>query len=140
MADQDSQEAEWSQVKRKGGRLRNITAPENSLVSDGNRPNPKPELSENDLESYHKSLLARDSAIADLLGRVDQALRDAYSATPVCTPITTAVLLGPGPYEPSTGSSTARRTAHVQTAVFLSFVAYLGWHPSSSTSPAPLVG
>ena len=57
MAGQDG--GEWNQVKRKGGRLRSIPALINeaadSLV-DGIRPNPKPELSVNDLWRYHESV------------------------------------------------------------------------------------
>ncbi|KAH6854754.1 hypothetical protein B0I37DRAFT_39058 [Chaetomium sp. MPI-CAGE-AT-0009] len=117
MAGQDG--GEWNQVKRRGGRLRNIPAPTNeaadSLV-DGIRPNPKPELSVDDLWKYHESV-TQDSQSTEWWEEVRQLLNSILSE-PGRPAITRAVFLGPGPYEPGNGSSTARRTAHLQTAAF----------------------
>lgn len=128
MAGQDS--GEWNQVKRKGGRLRNIPAPTNeaadSLV-DGIRPNLKPELSVNDLWEYHESV-TQDSQTAEWWEQVRQ-LVDSILSKPNRPTITRAVCLGPGPYEPSNGSSIARRTAHMQTAAFSYLVDRLSWGP-----------
>jgi hypothetical protein len=128
MAGQDS--GEWNQVKRKGGRLRNIPAPTNeaadSLV-DGIRPNPKPELSVNDLWRYHESV-TQDSQTTQWWEQVRQLL-DSILSKPGRPAITRAVFLGPGPYEPSNGSSIARRTAQMQTAAFTYLVDRLSWGP-----------
>ncbi|KAK3298718.1 uncharacterized protein B0H64DRAFT_385911 [Chaetomium fimeti] len=127
MAGQD--DGEWSQVKRRGGRLRNIPAPTNeaadSLV-DGIRPNPKPELSVNDLWKYHESV-NQDSQSTEWWEQVRQLL-DSILTKPGRPAITRAVFLGPGPYEPSNGSSVARRTAHMQTAAFSYVVDHLKSH------------
>jgi hypothetical protein len=114
-----AQDGEWSQVKRKGGRLRNIPAPANNAadsLSDGIRPNPSPELSVNDLLKYHETV-TRDWQTTTWWDQVRQVLEGALDK-PNRPVITKAVCLGPGPYEPSNGSSKARRTAHMQTAAF----------------------
>jgi hypothetical protein len=120
------QEGEWNQVKRKGGRLRNIPAPTNAAadsLSDGIRPNPNPELSVDDLWRYHETI-TKDSQTSEWWEQVRQVLESATSR-PDRPVITKAVCLGPGPYEPSNGSSKARRTAHLQTAAFCFMVDHL---------------
>ncbi|EAQ89469.1 hypothetical protein CHGG_06088 [Chaetomium globosum CBS 148.51] len=139
MAGQDGDAGEWNQVKRRGGRLRNIPAPTNeaadSLV-DGIRPNTKPELSVNDLWNYHESV-TQDSQTTEWWDQVRQLL-DSILNKPGCPTITRAVCLGPGPYEPSNGSSIARRTAHMQTAAFCCLVGCLSRGPSDIGTESPI--
>ncbi|KAL2024268.1 hypothetical protein VTK56DRAFT_9424 [Thermocarpiscus australiensis] len=120
------QEGEWVQVKGKGGRQRKVPTPA-SVVSqsmlDGIRPNPNPELSVDDLWRYHEAMIQEFHALK-LLGEVRQVLEAALSRSNRPA-ITKAICLGPGTYEPSNGSSTARRTAHMQTAVFRSIIDHL---------------
>ncbi|KAK4234200.1 hypothetical protein C8A03DRAFT_18848 [Achaetomium macrosporum] len=121
------QEGEWNQVRRKRGRLRNILSPADGLadsVLDGIRPNPNPELSIDDLWRYHQTL-RKDCEVSEWWQQVRQVLEDASNRRPKTPVITTAVCLGPGPYEPSNGSSKARRTAHMQTAAFCSIIDFL---------------
>ncbi|KAK4247716.1 hypothetical protein C7999DRAFT_14306 [Corynascus novoguineensis] len=113
------QDTEWNQVKRKGGRLRNIPAPMNQAadsLSDGIRPNPNPELSVDDLWKYHHAV-TKEWQSSEWWQQLRQLLESA-SDRPNRPVITRAVCLGPGPYEPSNGSSKARKTAHMQTAAF----------------------
>jgi hypothetical protein len=128
------QDGEWAQVKRKGGRLRNIAAPTTNdaadSLTDGVRPNPNPELSLEDLSKYHETV-TKDWQSTEWWEQVRQVLESA-SSKPDRPVITKAVCLGPGPYEPSNGSSKARRTAHLQTAAFCYIVDHL--------SPSPLRG
>ncbi|KAK4151106.1 hypothetical protein C8A00DRAFT_17454 [Chaetomidium leptoderma] len=122
----DGHDGEWNQVKRKGGRLRNVPAPTNEATdsrSDGIRPNPNPELSVDDLLKYHETV-TKDWQASEWWDQVRQVLKTA-SSQPNCPVITKAVCLGTGPYEPSNGSSTARRTAHMQTAAFCYIVDHL---------------
>ncbi|KAK3311047.1 uncharacterized protein B0T15DRAFT_571490 [Chaetomium strumarium] len=122
------QEGEWNQVRRKGGRLRHIPSPADgladSVLPDGIRPNPTPELSIDDLWRYHQTV-SQDGEMAEWWQHVRGVLDDASNSTNPPVVITTAVCLGPGPYEPSNGSSKARRTAHMQTAAFCAIIDYL---------------
>ncbi len=123
-------QGEWNHVKRKGGRLRNIPAPTNNAadsLSDGIRPNPNPELSVDDLWQHHDKVI-KDPQASEWWEQVRQVLESA-SSNPNCQTINKAVCLGPGPYEPVNGSSVARQTAHLQTAVFCFIVDHLSWSP-----------
>ncbi|KAL2136463.1 hypothetical protein VTI74DRAFT_3482 [Chaetomium olivicolor] len=120
------QEGEWNQVKRKGRRLRNIPAPTNGAadsLEDGTKPNPKPEFSVDEVYRYHE-MVTKDWQASEWWDQVQQVLESA-SSKQNCPIITKAVFLGPGPYEPSNGSSKARRTAHMQTAAFCFLVDHL---------------
>lgn len=121
---------EWSQVKRKGGRLRNLPAPGGNgadSLEDGIRPNPNPELSADDVWRYHQSVADPDDGqTSEWWQSLRQLLEEALNQ-PDSPVITQAVCLGPGPYEPSNGSSKARRTAHMQTAAFCFIVERLSW-------------
>ncbi len=126
MADRE----EWNQVKRKGGRLRNIPAPTNNAADslfDSLRPNPNLELAVDDLWQYHETV-TKDSQTCEWWKQVQHVL-DSASSTPNRPAITKAVCLGPGPYEPANGSSFARRTAHLQTAAFCFIVDHLSLFP-----------
>jgi hypothetical protein len=123
------QEGEWNQVRRKGGRLRNMPSPAEGpadSVLDGMRPNSNPELSVDDLWRYHQAV-SKDSEISEWWQQVRQVLDDASNRSRNLPAITTAICLGPGPYEPSNGSARARRTAHMQTAAFCSIIDHLSW-------------
>lgn len=126
----ETPEGEWNQVKRKGRRLRNVPTPTNiaaDSLSDGIRPNPNPELSVDDLSKYHETV-TQDGHISHWWGQVREVL-DSSLSKPNPPTITKAVCLGPGPYEPSNGSSKARRTAHMQTAAFRFIVDHLSRCP-----------
>ncbi|SPQ19190.1 4b58bd9d-08b4-4186-b050-c129f4a80113 [Thermothielavioides terrestris] len=102
----------WNQVKRKGGRLRSVPAPANngadSTVDDGIRPNPKPELSVDDLWRYHGSVAKSEEwQVSQWWHTVRQLLEEA-SSQPNRPVITQAVCLGPGPYEPSNETRSGR--------------------------------
>lgn len=132
-----AQEGEWNEVKRKGGRLRNIPAPTNNAADsllDGIRPNPNPDLSVDDLLKAHETV-TKDWQASGWWEQVGQVLKVA-SSKPNHPVITKAVCLGTGPYEPSNGSSVAKRTAHMQTAAFCYIVDHLSWGPFSSTNTA----
>jgi hypothetical protein len=123
-----AQGGEWNQVKRKGGRLRNIPAPTNDAadsLSDGIRPNPNPDLSVDDLLKAHETF-TKDWQASEWWEQVRQVLDSALSK-PGIPVITKAVCLGTGPYEPSNASSIAKRTAHMQTAAFCFIVDQLSW-------------
>ncbi|KAK3941979.1 hypothetical protein QBC46DRAFT_87427 [Diplogelasinospora grovesii] len=121
------EEQTWNEVKRKRGRLRHIFTPEvkeGTLSTTGMTPNPSPQFSVGEVGEHHRSvsqdwyasscwLALRDTLIAALSAR----------KRPV---VTRAICLGPGPYEPSNGSSSARRTAHMQTEAFRAVVNLLG--------------
>lgn len=121
-----AQEGEWCQVKRKKGRLHTIT-PE--AQNDLRLPNPSPELSADDLRRYHGNIVHKwlqSEWWKKVLDTWEQALNK--SSPPV---ITTAVCLGPGPFEPKSGNLKMRLTAHIQTAVFCSLVDHLSGTPQS---------
>ncbi|KAK4125376.1 hypothetical protein N657DRAFT_680098 [Parathielavia appendiculata] len=120
------QSGEWNQVKRRGGRLRNLPKPVNNAadsLSDGLRPNPNPELSVGDLLKYHK-FVTEGWRTSTWWAQVRQIVESALGK-PTCPVITKAVCLGSGPYEPSNGSQRAKWTAHMQTAAFCFLVEYL---------------
>lgn len=121
------EEGEWTQVKRKGGRLRNVPAPATNAAADsaayGILPNPNPELSVDDLWRYHKTA-TNDWQVLEWWERM-KGMMELLRNQPDRPPITTAVCLGPGPYEPSNGSAKAKRTAHMQTAAFCFLVDHL---------------
>lgn len=133
-----SQEGEWNQVKRKGRRLRNIPAPVVAGVdsaADGIVPNPNPEFSVDDIWRYHKTT-TNDWQVLEWWERM-KAVMELVRNQPDRPPITTAVCLGPGPYDPSNGSAKARRTAHMQTAAFCFIVDHLSWAAPVSSTLAP---
>ncbi|KAK3900496.1 hypothetical protein C8A05DRAFT_35861 [Staphylotrichum tortipilum] len=118
----------WNQVARKRGRLRHLPAPTTTneaadSLADGTRSNPYPELSVDDLWRYHQTV-TKDWQTTSWWEQLHHVLESASAKTGAPS-VTTAVCLGPGPYEPSTGSARARRTAHLQTAAFCAVVEYL---------------
>ncbi|KAK3694200.1 hypothetical protein B0T22DRAFT_487764 [Podospora appendiculata] len=135
-----AQEGEWNQVVRKRGHLRHITSPSSSSSAPsspntkakatctlaeplGIRPNPNPEFTVGDIRRHHDAVDQEWQASSCW-----QALKEiltAMSTSENRPVITRAICLGPGPYDPSNGSSTARRTAHMQTAAFRSIVGAL---------------
>ncbi|KAK3330711.1 hypothetical protein B0H66DRAFT_72733 [Apodospora peruviana] len=123
------QDGEWNQVSRKKGRLRHVPVPKvkESLVEQlGVRPNPNPESTVDDILSHH-DVVSQEWLASDCWKALRDTLSDALS-TQGRPPITKAVCLGPGPYDPSNGSAAARRTAHMQTAAFRSIVDMIGSH------------
>ncbi|KAK4197122.1 hypothetical protein QBC40DRAFT_334278 [Triangularia verruculosa] len=113
---------EWSQVKRKGRKLRNVSkslADEN-VPSDSLQPNPKPEYSIDDISKYHDNVSKKfkESSCWDQLQKLLDSARSSHHIP--C--VTRAVCLGTGPYDPADGSSQARRTAHMQTAAFCAII------------------
>ncbi|KAK1750299.1 hypothetical protein QBC47DRAFT_426308 [Echria macrotheca] len=111
----------WNQVRRKNGRKRNRAEPRQPT---GIGPNPSPELSIDDIREYHNGI-ARDWLASDswqaLLGILMTATSPQRRPLPICK----AICLGPGPFDPANGSTAIRRTAHIQTAAFVSIVSAL---------------
>ncbi|KAK4230992.1 hypothetical protein QBC38DRAFT_277064 [Podospora fimiseda] len=122
-------EGGWSQVKRKGRRLRHVpnasavTVNDEVSKADGLRPNPSPEYSINDLLQYHKKVKQKFDESNCWLGVRERI--DSVASKKKLPTITKAICLGTGPYDPADGSSQARRTAHVQTAAFCAVVDHL---------------
>lgn len=120
-------EGSWSQVKRKGRRLRHVAKPADEgaskLESDILRPNPNPEYSVGDIFQHHEKLRQRfdeSSCWGDVEKQIDSLVSEKTLPT-----IKKAVCLGTGPYDPADGSSQAKRTAHIQTAAFCAVVDHL---------------
>jgi len=115
---------EWSQVKNKRGRGRKFAVenPKDELM--GTKPNENPQFSVDDMQNYHE-IVQRDWFASDCWKELHQILSDATSK-PNRPLIDKAICLGPGPYDPSNGSSLVRRTAHMQTVAFESIVTALG--------------
>ncbi|KAK3991231.1 hypothetical protein QBC44DRAFT_55433 [Cladorrhinum sp. PSN332] len=118
-------EGGWSQVKRKGRRLRHVTNTLDGEVSkiDGLQPNPSPEYSVSDLLQYHEKIKQKFEESACWSGVKEQI--DSVASKKKLPTITKALCLGTGPYDPADGSSQARRTAHIQTAAFCAIVDHL---------------
>lgn len=122
------QDGEWSQVSRKRGRIRHVSKPkadvdetkENGLRI---RPNPNPEFTVSDIQKHHDTA-KQEWQISDCWNTLKHLLAIALSDSNY-PPITKAICLGPGPYDPSNGSFAARRTAHMQTAAFCAIVDFL---------------
>ena len=118
-------EGTWSQVKRKGRRLRHVEKLTDDGASkiDGLRPNANPEYSVDDIFQHHEKLKRKfdeSSCWGDVRKQIDTLASEKALPT-----ITKAVCLGTGPYDPADGSSQARRTAHIQTAAFGAVVDHL---------------
>lgn len=113
---------EWSQVKSKRGRKFAAENPKNELT--GIKPNKNPELSVDDMQKYHETV-ERDW-LASECWQVLYRILSAAISEPNRPHINKAICLGPGPYDPSNGSSLVRRTAHMQTVAFESIVTVLG--------------
>ncbi|KAK4170436.1 hypothetical protein QBC43DRAFT_197399 [Cladorrhinum sp. PSN259] len=118
-------EGAWSQVKRKGRRLRHITSATSDEVSktDGLRPNPNPEYSVSDISQYHEKIKQKFDESRCWSGLKEQI--DSVASKKKLPTITKAVCLGTGPYDPADGSAQARKTAHFQTAAFCAVVDHL---------------
>ncbi len=129
MPPQETGGGEWSQVKRKNHRLRTLPLPtpnQNEAadsLTDGLRPNPRPELSVDDLWRYHQAVTT-DWQTTEWWAQVRKVVEAALSGEKRAA-VTTAVCLGPGPFEPANGSGKARRTAHLQVAGFCFLVEQL---------------
>ncbi|KAK3336343.1 hypothetical protein B0T19DRAFT_437120 [Cercophora scortea] len=132
-----AQEGEWNQVVRKRGHLRHIASSSSSPTPSsapntkakttdrpaeplGIRPNPNPEFTVGDIRRHHNTVDQEWQASS--CWRAVQEILTAVSTSENRPILTKAICLGPGPYDPSNGSSTARRTAHMQTAAFRSIV------------------
>ncbi|KAK0628314.1 hypothetical protein B0T17DRAFT_614249 [Bombardia bombarda] len=138
-------EREWSQVSRKRGHLRHVKTPtsktngkaEKELVQVveslllGIRPNPNPEYTVGDIQKHHQ-FVKQSWESSECWKVLKEILVSALSSGFGRPPINKAVCLGPGPYDPSNGSSAARRTAHMQTAAFCSIVDLLESESSGS--------
>lgn len=113
---------EWNHVSRKRGRKpAQKTSPGRT---SGLCPNPHPELSVDEIRKYHEGVV-QDWQASDSWRSLQEILV-AMSSGPKQPPITKAVCLGPGPFDPINGSLSIKRTAHMQTAAFGSIVANLG--------------
>lgn len=118
----------WFQVKQTGRRLRFVPKPTNNDgIPSPNpvHPNPNPTLSVDELATYHE-LVTKDLQSSPWWQEVLQTLQSVADKSGGLPSIKKAVCLGPGPYEPRNCSSTARKTAHIQTAVFCYLVEYFG--------------
>ncbi|KAM7219345.1 hypothetical protein V8F06_005244 [Rhypophila decipiens] len=126
-----AQDGEWNQVSRKRGRIRHVPAPtlrEKDTATGaataepvaGVRPNPTPEFTLDQILSHH-DVVRQEWDTSECWRVLSETLSQALSS-PGRPPITRAICLGPGPFEPSNGSAAARRTAHMQTAAFCSIV------------------
>lgn len=127
-----NEQGQWSQVKRKWGRLRNAPAPTDigaGSLADILRPNPSPELSVDELWRYHE-MVTQHCQASEWLKKL-RGILESVSTSQHCPVITKAVCLGPGTFEPTNGGSHERRTAHVQTAAFCSIAEHF--------SPVPLL-
>lgn len=128
------EDGEWSQVTRKRGRKqptteqskdsKDISNSSNEALLTGIRPNPKPELTVEEIRKYH-DLVTQEWQESDCWKALQQLLQTCCE-TPGRPTVDTAICLGPGPFDPANGSSLTRRTAHMQTAAFGSIVANLG--------------
>ncbi|KAK0656222.1 hypothetical protein B0T16DRAFT_317047 [Cercophora newfieldiana] len=121
-------DGEWNQVTRKRGRKPAIEQqqPKGELegLLGGIRPNPNPELTVAEIRKYHESV-DQEWRLSGCWETLQKALLTGC-ATPDDGPlITSAICLGPGPFDPANGSLLVRRTAHMQTAAFTSIVANL---------------
>lgn len=116
-------DGEWNHVSRKRGR-KSAHQTSQGTTTSGLRPNPNPELSVDEIRKYHEGVV-HDWQASDCWRSLQEVLA-AVSSGPKRPPITKAVCLGPGPFDPINGSLAIRRTAHMQTAAFGSIVANLG--------------
>jgi hypothetical protein len=115
----------WNQVRHKNGQKRRH-AESKQLTGIG--PNPSPELSIDEIRKYHNAV-ARDWLASDSWQALLQILMTATSLQRRPLPIRKAICLGPGPFDPANGSTVIRRTAHMQTAAFVSIISLLGRYP-----------
>ena len=132
--DNDNEDAaQWTRVIRKGKALGRqvqvlrlpLGGPESNFP-----PNPNARLTLDDIRSDHAKMPNRwrTSAASKALDKLVADNCEAHA------PITTAVCLGLGSFDPEDGSFDATRRSHVQLEAFLAIVKVLRMDPSSSSA------
>lgn len=121
--------SEWTRVARKGKGNKSGRAyvpprppPPAAGAPDNFRPNPAPRLSPQDIEADHQKIAAQWRA-TDSYATLRETVRSNAASH---APITRAICLGLGPFDPEDGSWTAQRRSHTQLAAFLAVVQVLG--------------
>lgn len=128
-------DGEWNQVTRKRGRNKPaIEQSKSEGLLGGIRPNPNPELTVAEIRKYHESV-DQEWRSSGCWEKLQKALLEGCAARDAPL-LTSAICLGPGPFDPANGSLLVRRTAHMQTAAFASIVANLG--RAFGCCPSPL--
>lgn len=117
--DQTSEPSQWTRVSRKGKGNQSLPpaagAPENFL------PNPAPQLSPQDIGAHHQKIATKWRATDNYVKLCDTVRTNAASHIP----ITRAICLGLGAFDPEDGSWMAQRRSHIQMAAFLTVVEIL---------------
>jgi len=124
LSNMGQEDGEWSQVTRKRGRKPITEQSNGEAILPGIRPNPSPELTIDEVRKYHETVV-QEWQKSGCWQALQKSLLVGF-ASPGYPPITTAICLGPGPFDPANGSLLVRRTAHMQTAAFDAIVANLG--------------
>ncbi len=118
----------WTRVIRRENRgPRHVrVSKEDESESEGKtaegRPNSSPTLHVDDIRRHHEAIRAEwlASECCQALNKLVANHTEAHRT------VTRAICLGPGSFDPATGSWAARRAAHMQVEAFRSLVAALG--------------
>lgn len=122
--EQTEKPSQWTRVTKKGkgrkfGRqAKNLQAPPVAGAPENFLPNPAPQLSAEDIRTNHERIATKWCATEGYV-RLCEALK-ANAASHA--PITRAICLGLGAFDPADGSWIAQRRSHTQMAAFLAIV------------------